>query len=303
MTSPSRRVVLVGALGGLALSATGCGVRLEDGVSLPFVPTPALSPEDVEVGALRMDAARLAEAASRSAVAAGEPAAGQLAGALATVHQAQVARLSQMLSPRAAAASASPSPVPTVTAGPDLVALERASLPPLRSRTGTTRERRPLMAALAAQRHAAVLLLGSTVPEAEPGSALLPAELLEPMHALYAARYRFGILGAAARDEQRTQVTQTLTWVSARIDLWRVQAQVEPALGYPMTAQGSSPEAVAQAAQSILTELLEAWGRALPAVSARDPQAAAGGLAPMLGDIEAHRYGWGAALAPFPGLS
>lgn len=293
------------------LAATGCGVRLEDGVSLPFVPSPGLSPEDLEVGVLRADAAELAEFASTAATAAATASSRRVAGHLAAVHAAQVARLTQVLSPRAAAASPSPSPSPSSSPSPspspsaaeDLITRERASIPPLRSRTGTTPQRRPLMASLCAQRHAAVLLLGSTVPDAEPGSALVPGELLEPMHALYAAHYRLGILGAAARDEQRAQVTRTLTWVTGQIDQWRAEAQVEPALGYPMAAPGSSKDAVARAAQGMLTELLEAWGRALPAVSARDPRSAAGRLSPMLGAIEAHRYGWGAPLLPFPGLS
>lgn len=294
------------AASGLALGVAGCAVRLEDGVSLPFVPTPPLSPEDLEVGALRVEATRLAEAATATAGTATAPAARQLVGDLAQVHHAQVALLSQMLSPRAAdtaSTSASPTASPTARPSDDLATLEGASIPPLRARTGTKRERRPLMAALCAQRHAAVLLLGSTVPDAEPRPALLPGELLEPMHALYAVRYRLGILGAVARDEQRTHVTQTMTWVSARIDEWRIQAQVEPALGYPMAVPSSTKGAVQQAAQDLFTELLEAWGRALPAVCARDPQAAASRLAPMLAGIEAHRYRWGADLRPLPGLS
>lgn len=323
-TAPSRRLVAVGALGGIAALLTGCGIRLEDDAPrVPLVPTRRPIPGEAALVGL-LGALQLAAV---------DPA---LAGATpspATLHrrQADVLRdaLLQRGVPSAALAAPTPaptgtpapaSPTPATTASPSpratpsvpvgrtVAAVEGSVLAAADGCSEAEAALRPPVVALLAQAHAAIEL--TTGRRAAPGAtatAWSSPDLLAPL--IDAARRATYLLEvAAARTGGRAQrlareEIALLEALTAEVVGAAGEAAPVPELGYALPGPVTTAAEAAALTIGARATLLGSWGAQLQALTAGDARAAFADVPRWLGGIAAVAHRGGTPLTAFPGLA
>ena len=323
-TSPaprwSRRAVLAVAGVGAAAALTGCRVRLEDDAPrVPLLPTRQPIPDE---GALLQALAdtRDLQAAAAALVGARTPA------RLAAVHARQVAVLEQVLrSARVPSASWAATPSPTTSAGripappspsgspsaaakPTRAALaqqEALAMQPgaLTALAGATPAHLPLLAALTAQRAAAVTLLGGSVHWA--ASSVAPrAAAPGLLAAVRSATYGLEVVAAQSGAAGRARALAVLATLRPREEQLQALAGADadaPPLGYRLPFAVATPASAARLARALLPDLLLSVGSAYGA-SAGD-RAGLVGLVRWSAQLQGQAGAWGAAPTPFPGLT
>jgi uncharacterized protein DUF4439 len=306
-----RRTVMAGVVV-TVLSASGCGIRLEDDAPrIPLVPTRTPVPAEAELVRLTRGTAALADLAATVP--------GQLAADLAALHRRQHSVLRSALvaqgvpaatldAPPSTSPSASPSGSPAPSASPPrtspaaLAAAEAASAAQAASFAGVAPDLAPTVAALHAQRYAAATLLTGRPPTV-PGDPVggRPAGILATSTS--AAAYFLEVVSARSAGAQRARATTTLLALRALLaDQQAGGARPDVALGHPLPFPVSSAANAARLARESLTSLRAGYGEQLGPVVASDRGPGMAALTRWLGTVEVEAHRWGVALEPFPGL-
>ncbi|MFL6169028.1 MAG: hypothetical protein ACJ711_05095 [Ornithinibacter sp.] len=300
-----RRTAVAG-VAAVVLSASGCGIRLEDDAPrLPLLPTRTPMPAEAELVALTRDTAALATLAATVP--------GALGADLATLHQRQHTVLRTALlaggapatdldaAPTASASPATATPSPAARRAA-LASAEGASAASAASFAGVAGDLRATIASLHAQRYAAATLLAGrppTVPLDPVGGDRVGA-----LAALTdAAGYFFEVVSARSAGAQRDRSDTTLAVLrSLSGDQRAGDARPDTSLGHPLPFPVEGAVDAARLARETLTTLRAGYGEQLGPVvaSAGGPGLAA--LTRWLGAVEVEAHRWGVALEPFPGL-
>jgi len=299
-----RRTAVAGVVAAV-LSASGCGIRLEDDAPrLPLLPTRTPVPAEPELVALTRDTAALA------ALAATVP--GALAADLATLHRRQYTVLRTTLLTGGVPATAldeppaaSPSPSPTTPPAARraaLAAAEGASAASAAAFAGVADDLRPTIAALHAQRYAAATLLAGRPPKVP--QAPIGGERVGALATLTASAVYFQeVVSARSTGAQRARSDTTLTALRGLLaDQLAGGARADSALGHPLPFPVRDAASAARLARESLLTLRAGYGEQLGPVVASDGGPRLAALTRWQGsdEVEAHR--WGTALEPFPGL-
>ncbi|MGL5930765.1 MAG: hypothetical protein ACRCY8_17685 [Dermatophilaceae bacterium] len=327
----TRRRLLTGLAGGAAAAVAGCGIQLEDGApSLPLVPTREPVPGEDALIALSADSRRLADLAARLP--------GALGVALAGLHGRQYSVLRAALLDDGVPARLLDSPTPssgptssgsTPATGPDARSGTRSSSAP----AGTPRPSQPpgttaaavaaaeaagataaarfptvapslraMVAALHAQRFAAVVALTGAAPVVAGGS-VGGGVLRDLAGRTTAAAYLVEVAAARSTTAQRARAETTLARLrSLSADHRALGADPEPAAGVPLPFPVRGTADAARLTRAALTALRDEHGRVLADLVADSGGAGLAVATRWLGTVEAECHRWGAALEPFPGL-
>jgi hypothetical protein len=287
---------LVAALGVASVAAlSGCTVRLEDGVTVPFKESAPPVPGGAGLAWLQADTRALAAQA---------PGRGALKAQLATVHAAQQAVLASALAGLALPAPSIPPAPPSSAAASKPAGPELAAYAAVADLVSVAVELRPLVCALLAQRCAAARLLGTPATLADNVSPVEGPALDQPVQRLAATIFWMEVIAARSSENQRALALSTRDRLKALLVAWAPAAPgFTPQLGYPLPAPAQSAEQARDLASTILRDLIASWGGAYAAsTQARSgPALRRLPLAVAVMDVEAYR--WGAALSPFPGLN
>lgn len=311
---PGRRVVVGGVLAALGVAASGslagCAVRWEDSApQIPLVPIPTREPvpaEDALVWLLTdcRDLAAAQDATPRDESAED----GSADDARSSLYATQAAVLRSAL----------------YRAGIPIETLDEAleTVPPAPEPAPTAALRRiedlarcggglfPLVMSLLAQRWAAIVTVGETVPDEAlapetfrlwslPYLAVPFAELTD------AAEYGFEVVTAQSHDEQRGAAQVTLERVRAlrreQIERsgWRAPS---PRIGYPLPFPVSSRESAAQLATHLAAGLIGGHASLLPTMVGTAQEETARDLVAWLGTAAAIGTEWAVPLVAFPGM-
>lgn len=329
-SSPSRRLVTVGALGVAVAALTGCGIRLED--DAPRVPlVPDRSPIAGEEALLR-----LLMAVQAAALAPVDPTS-PISPLLAPLHRKQASVLHDALrqrgvpedelpsatarptssstpSPSPSEASsnlASPSITPSSPPPPTNVAsVENAIIAAGAGCDGAAKDLRPSLLAILAQAHAAVDLVGAESGPAPQGTKPLvwtaPEVLVPLIEAVRTATYYLQVAAARSSRSVRTD------WLKGIGRLERLTAELvdavgdgapAPDLGQPLPHPVDTPTEAATLATQALSTLLSTFGSTLRSLTDADPDAAFAAAPRWLGTVAAQARRHGVPLAAFPGLT
>ena len=304
----ARRTVVAGVVAA-ALSASGCGIRLEDDAPrLPLLPTRTPVPAEAELVALTRGTAELA------ALAATVP--GALAADLATLHRRQHTVLRSALlaagvpaSELDATTTAAPSPTPTASRSATpaagraaLATAEGASAASAAAFAGVADDLRATIASLHAQRYAAATLLAGrppTVPLDPVGGDRVGALATLTGSAVYFQE----VVSARSTRAQRARSDTTLDVLRALLaDQQAGGARPDTSLGHPLPFPVDGAAAAARLARDTLATLRAGYGEQLGPVVASDGGPGLAALTRWLGTVEVEAHRWGVALEPFPGL-
>ncbi len=299
-----RRTVVAGVVAAV-LTATGCGIRLEDDAPhLPLLRTRTPMPAEAELVALTRGTAELA------ALAATVP--GALAAELATLHRRQHTVLrSTLLAEGVPAAGLDATSSPTPTASPSttpaarraaLATAEATSAASAAAFAGVADDLRATLASLHAQRYAAASLLGGrppTVPLDPVGGEGVGALATSTA----AAVYFLEVVSARSTGAQRARSDTTLAALRALLaDQLAGGARPDPSLGHPLPFRVDGAAAAGRLARDTVTTLRAGYGEHLGPVVASDGGPGLAALTRWLGTVEVEAHRWGVALEPFPGL-
>ncbi|MGL4174936.1 MAG: hypothetical protein ACRCSN_02575 [Dermatophilaceae bacterium] len=324
----TRRHLLTGLAGGAAAAVAGCGIQLEDGApSLPLVPTREPVPGEDALIALSADSRRLAGLAARLPGATGI--------AFARLHERQhsvlrtallgdgvPARLlaSSATSPRTTPSesatdlptgSRSSSSAPTGTPrSPEPPGTTAAALADAEAAGATAAARFPavapplraMVAALHAQRFAAVVALTGVARSVSGGS--VGGDVLHDLAGRTAAAvYLLEVAAARSSTAQRARADATLArlrWLSAEHRALGADPAPVPGVPLPFPVRGAAD--AARLTRTALTALRDEHGRVLADFLTDSGGAGLAVATRWLGTVEAECHRWGAALEPFPGL-
>lgn len=318
-----RRAVVGGLLGAGVLTASGCGIRLEDDAPrVPLVPTRTPVPAEAELVALTRDTLALATAAAALP--------DELAADLATLHRRQHTVLRTTLlrrqvpaadldAPADPATATTPSPTTTTSAAPSpspspspsasgdararLAADEAAAAATAGMLAGVEPDLHATVAAVHAQRYAAAVLLTGRVPEV-PTTPVAGDAVARAVALTEAAVWLLEVVSARSTGGQRERTDGTLAVLRGlRSDQLSGGAPSESALGHPLPFPVDDAGDAARLAREVLTTLRADLGALLDALVA---DAGADGLAAAtrwLGTVEVEAHRWGVPLVPFPGLA
>lgn len=321
----TRRTLVAGALGALALPAAACGIRLEDDAPrVPLVPTRTPAPAESELVALTAETLALAELAATVP--------GALAAALATIHRRQHTVLRTTLlrqqvptavvdaRPTSSGPAASASPTPGPSAGPDaspspsaspsptasaLVALAVAEAESAARAAGFAAADPELLATLAAlhaQRYAAATLLSGRTPTV-PTDPVAGAAVEALAASTEAAAYLFEVVSARSSGAQRTRSDATLDVLRRlRADQVAGGSVPEGSIGHPLPFPVTTTADAARLAREVVLTLRAGYGEHLGALAASESGAGLAAATRWLGTVEVQAHRWGLELAPFPGL-
>ena len=317
----TRRAVLRWGVGGGALAAgltlAGCGVRIDDGATVPFLTRQRMADEDILLAAYRREVVlvRLTGAATDP-----DPATVALVRSAAprhTEHAAAVRAIlvaggvpDHLIDPPTSTGSATgsqtgsttpPPPVPATVAAIRDAALEAAGPAATSAVDRATTDHALVLASVAA--HAAVLAasLGGPPPSSPALPASAAAALLPPTRA---AAYAVEVAAARIPAADRTRALATVAWLRARERDWVTAAgplAPLPDLGFRLPGPVASP---AEATASIGAALagLVAVGLSPLATSDR-PAGMAGAVVSAHVETIRHAMTWGVPLSAFPGLA
>ncbi len=305
-----RRTVVAGVVAAV-LSASGCGIRLEDDAPrVPLLPTRTPMPAEAELVALTRGTAELA------ALAATVP--GALAADLATLHLRQHTVLRSALLAEGVPATeldpkptATPSPTPTASPSPTpspaahraaLATAEAASAASAAAFAGVADDLRATIASLHAQRYAAATLLAGRPPKVplDPVGGDRVGALATLTHA---AVYFQEVVSARSTGAQRARSDTTLGALRALlVDQQAGGARPDTSLGHPLPFPVEGAAAAARLARNTLATLRAAYGEQLGPVVAADGGPGLAALTRWLGSVEVEAHRWGVPLEPFPGL-
>lgn len=331
-SSPSRRLVTVGALGVAVAALTGCGIRLED--DAPRVPlVPDRSPIAGEEALLRLLAA--VQAAALAPVDPTSP----ISPLLAPLHRKQASVLNDALRQRgvpedelpsatptptssstpspssspSAASSSSASPSITPSSPPpstDVAAVENAIISAGAGCAGAAEDLRPTLLAILGQAHAAVDLVGAEPGATPQGTKPLvwttPEVLVPLIEAVRTATYYLQVAAARSSRSVRTD------WLKGIGRLERLTAELvdavgdgapAPDLGRPLPHPVTTPTEAATLATQALSTLLSTFGSTLRSLTDADPDAAFAVAPRWLGTVAAQARRHDVPLAAFPGLT
>jgi hypothetical protein len=334
----SRRSLLVAMTVGLAGVLSGCRVRLEDDAPrIPGLPTRQPMTDEPALLLARREAVRLGELAAGQ----GHTATG-LTDLLATVHARQADVLETVLraggvptaditaAPRATATetatgtatagsgsrattgstasggetASAPSPVPSGVS--ELVAAEAEGMAAraLSDLAGVSRDQVALLAAMTAQRAAAVRLLGGRLPPARsltgPTGEIASAQL----EAIRSAVYAFEVIVAQSDVSHRRAAARTLAALrasSAELRLLAGSAGKPTTLGYALPFPVATPAQALKLATDVMTALRAAIASQIPALAG--DEAGLEGTVRLLAEVCVHAVTWRVPLTAFPGLS
>lgn len=313
----TRRTLSAGLLGALALSVTGCGIRLEDDAPrVPLVPTRTPVPAEAELVALTAQTLALAELAATVP--------GALAADLATIHRRQHTVLRTTLLRAQVpstlldeAATATPSPTASGTAAPSptasgatpasalatLAAAEAESAARAADVAGAGADLLPSLASLHAQRHAAATLLTGRAP-AVPTDPVSGAAVEALAASTAAATYLFEVVSARSQGRQRARSDATLDALRRlRTDQVAGGSVPDGTVGTPLPFPVDTAADAARLARETMLALRAGYGEHLGALAASEGGAGLAAATRWLGTVEVQAHAWGVALAPFPGLS
>lgn len=304
---PRRSLVLGLVAAGLL---TGCRVHLEEGApDIPMLPRREPVPLEDVLLALLASTSSLARAAGDADGALGAP--------LARIHTTQANLLQDVLlhggvpaGEVAGAAAAAPSPGTPPLDARGLAAAELSGVHPPGRLAAAATDLRPALCALCAQRSAASELLAGVRLDTR-GAALAPRAanaLVDVRRALARSRYFFQIVAARSAGSQRTRAVEAIGALQQRIQDVETQLATAPELplGYPLPLAVTSGQTAAALARHAAADLLAAYGRALPTMTAGAEPAARATfevVTPWLADAVVLGYRWGVPLTAFPGLS
>ncbi|HEY8618585.1 MAG TPA: DUF4439 domain-containing protein [Dermatophilaceae bacterium] len=353
----SRRSLLVALTVGLVTALTGCRVRLEDDAPRNLnLPTRSPIADEQALLLARRDALRLRDLAAGLG-----PGSNALTELLATVHGLQAQVFESVLRSGGvppAVITAGPTPVtptatPTATATATATTLATATTgstttaggapsvpaPPsgiselvdaeaegvaagaLSDLAGISRDRVALLATMAAQRAAAVRLLGGRLPSADTpaGSTAggnpphpIGGTLIGPtgevaadqLAAIRSAVYGFEVVVAQTDPSHRTAAVTTLGALRASSsELQRLAGKAAKpiALGYALPFPVATPASALRLATHVMTALRAAIASQLPAV-AGDAEGLTGTVQ-VLTDVCVDAVTWRVPLTAFPGLT
>ncbi len=305
-----RRTAVAGVVAAV-LSASGCGIRLEDDAPrLPLLPTRTPIPAEAELAALTRDTAALAALADSVAGALADSVAGALAADLATLHRRQHTVLRTTLltggvpaTDLDATPTAAPSPTPSPAARrAALETAEGAAAASAASFAGVADDLRATIASLHAQRYAAAALLAGRPPTV-PLDAVGGDAVGAMAGSTAAAVYFVEVVGARSTGAQRARSDTTLTALRAVLaDQLAGGGRPDPSLGHPLPFPVDGPAAAARLARDTLTTLRAGYGQQLGAVVASADGPGLAALTRWLGAVEVEAHRWAVALEPFPGL-
>jgi len=321
----SRRSLLVALLAGSVAALPGCRVRLEnDAPRIPGLPTREPMPDEQALLSARWDALRLKEIATELGTSSTS-----LTRALVALHGRQAEVLDAVLrsggvpaaeikAPLTARTKAAPTPgtsaSPTATSrAPSGVArlisgeAEGFSAEALKHLADLSKDRVALLGSMAAQRAAAVRLLGGETPDARlptgprgPTGDAAAAQL----KAFRAAIYGFEVVASQTDLSHRAAAIRTLGLLratSAGLRGLAGSAAGPIPLGYALPFPVSTPSAALKLAVHVMTGLREAIASQLPAVSGDAPGLA--GTVKALTDVCVQAVTWRVPLTAFPGLT
>lgn len=315
----TRRTLVAGALGALALCLAGCGIRLEDDAPrVPLVPTRTPVPAEAELVALTTETLALAELAATAP--------GALAAALTTIHRRQHTVLRTTLlrqqvpaalldapssaSPSAsptrspsASVSPSPTPSPTASALETLAAAEAASAARAAEFAGAESDLLATLASLHAQRYAAATLLSGRPPTV-PTDPVEGAAVEALAASTSAAVYLFEVVSARSGGAQRTRSDATLEVLRRlRADQVAGGSSPEGTIGHPLPFPVETSADAARLAREALLALRAGYGEHLGALAAAESGAGLSAATRWLGTVEVQAHRWGLELEPFPALA
>jgi hypothetical protein len=316
----TRRTLVAGLFGGLALPAAGCGIRLEDDAPrVPLVPTRTPVPAEAELVALTTETLALAELAATVP--------GALAAALTTIHRRQHTVLRTTLlrqqvpasvldeqpapstspstsPPASGSPSPTPSPTPSATASAlvTLAAAEAASAARAAEFAGAESDLLPTLASLHAQRHAAATLLSGRPPTVPTDP--VAGDAVEALAAsTSAAVYLFEVVSARSGGAQRTRSDATLDVLRRlRADQVAGGSAPEGTLGHPLPFPVETSADAARLAREALLALRAGYGEHLGELAASESGAGLAAATRWLGTVEVQAHRWGLGLEPFPAL-
>ena len=353
----SRRSLLVALTVGLVTALTGCRVRLEDDAPrILNLPTRSPIADEQALLLARRDALRLRDLAAGLG-----PSSNALTELLATVHGLQAQVFESVLRSGGvppAVITAGPTPVtptatPTATATATATTLATATTgstttaggapsvpaPPsgiselvdaeaegvaagaLSDLAGISRDRVALLATMAAQRAAAVRLLGGRLPTADTpagstgggnpprpigGTLIGPTGEVaaDQLAAIRSAVYGFEVVVAQTDPSHRTAAVTTLGALRASSsELQRLAGKAAKpiALGYALPFPVATPASALRLATHVMTALRAAIASQLPAV-AGDAEGLTGTVQ-VLTDVCVDAVTWRVPLTAFPGLT
>lgn len=292
-----RRLVLLAGLGAAAGATAGCGVRLEDGVTIPFLgsETPEVSPAAPALVAAAEDCADLARRAESDAA--------TLAPTLAAIYARQAPVVAELARTSLAGASAPPSPSLSPATG-GLASLQNrldALVPAL---VHASPQARTVLTSVLAQRRTALRLLKGK-PTSDPGrSDLAGAFLREPLRHTRAAAFWFEVIAARSSGSVRTQALDSREVLRSLVETWSVFGPaLEDEIGYPLPEDVTDEKSAKKAARDIISEVLGVWGAMIPTAAGSQSGPTLRRLPPALATLSVEGYRWGLPLQPFPGLS
>ncbi|HSF98601.1 MAG TPA: DUF4439 domain-containing protein [Ornithinibacter sp.] len=322
----TRRTFVAGALGALALSASGCGIRLEDDAPrVPLVPTRTPVPAEAELVALTADTLALAELAATVP--------GPLAAALTTIHRRQHTVLRTTLlrqqvpvalldapptstgttvgastsAPASTSPSAIPSPSPSPSPSPTVSALDLADAEGRAAAkagefAGAEADLLATLASLHAQRYAAATLLSGRPPTV-PTDPVAGAAVEALAASTSAAVYLFEVVSARSDGAQRTRSDATLDVLRRlRADQVAGGSAPEDSIGHPLPFAVTTSADAARLAREVVFSLRAGYGEHLGALAASEDGGGLEAATRWLGTVEVQAQRWGVSLVPFPGL-
>lgn len=323
-----RRTVVGGLLGVGVLTASGCGIRLEDDAPrVPLVPTRTPLPAEAGLVALTRDTLALATAAAALP--------GELAADLATLHRRQHTVLRTTLLRRqvpaadldapvdtagpTGAASSSPSPSTTASASPApspspspspsgdararLAADEAVAAAAAGMLAGVEPDLHATVAAVHAQRYAAAVLLTGRVPEV-PTTPVAGDTVARAVALTEAAVWLLEVVSARSTGGGRERSDGTLAVLRGlRADQLSGGAPSESALGHPLPFPVDDAGDAVRLAREVLTTLRADLGGLLAALVAEHGADGLAAATRWLGTVEVEAHRWGVPLVPFPGLA
>jgi Domain of unknown function (DUF4439) len=343
----SRRSLLVALTVGSVTALTGCRVRLEDDAPR-ILPTRQPIADEQALLLARRDALRLRDLAAGLG-----PSSNALTELLATVHGLQAQVFESVLrlgggppavitaGPTAVTPTATATATATATTGSttaaggapsapappsgisELVAAEAEGVAAgaLSDLAGISRDRVALLATMAAQRAAAVRLLGGRLPTADTAAGStgggnpprpIGGTLIGPtgevaaaqLEAIRSAVYGFEVVVAQTDPSHRTAAVKTLGALRANTSQLQQLAgsAAKPiTLGYALPFPVATPSSALRLATHVMTALRTAIASQLPAVTG--DAAGLAGTVQVLTDVCVDAVTWRVPLTAFPGLT
>ena len=310
------------AVGALGLGLTGCGVRLDDGATVPFLTRQRMPDEDLLLAAYRHE---VTLARDTSIATSPDPAIVTTLRSATTRHTEHAAAVRAVLvaggvpdrlidpaaspsltPPTTTGPSPSPSPVAAITVEAVREAALLASSPTVVADLDRAEPSHALLLASYAA-HAAVLVAllggqpaaGVTVPAdaaATVAAALLPG--------VRAAAYAVELAAARIPAADRAPALATVAWLRTR-ERASVAAAGKlapaPSLGFRLPAPVTNPTEATQAIRAALAGLVSA-GLTPLAAPERSPGTSAAVVEAHITTIQ-HALPWGVPLGAFPGLT